>query len=440
MKIPYHRHSLGIAIIFVGIPLAWLLRDFLKLPAQNQSLTILLLVIGLTLMIEPRKTLESVLKFLFFPLSKFSYRFAPLLFLIPSTFAAAAMSPIDIQGLLFFLFTLIFFVTLHTIPFTRLTLIPYYFVAVGGLTSLLVLMNQISSGTELFGQRIRIGETNSPGQLGFMGIMTVVSGIFILIYRKNEVGLLFKLVIYAAIPSGIFLWVLSTSRSTIINFALCTIFTTFYLSIKSSKIRKGQARISTIQKKSFTTKLFSILSKGVIFLMILFILESRAPNLSSVTDLVTTYANSIVSGVEKGYASFKGDDDEEESAATRKMNRDIALENLHPLGSGYKTLWLDLPVLEAVQDGGILGGGIFVIVTLVIPWIYIFTICVTNPTISSTKLFCVYAYIYDSPTILIHGRPYDFYIWLRIILLYYSMRQSNIEHFYSSKNRSIKIG
>lgn len=108
-----------------------------------------------------------------------------------------------------------------------------------------------------------------------------------------------------------------------------------------------------------------------------------------------------------GFLAFTGGGGEERSAQGRFNTRNIAIETFldHPLaGAGYKTLWVDFPVVQAFQDLGILFGSIFVIAFILIPARALFMSFRAKDVPGS---FICLMYLMNAPRLFFHGQPYD---------------------------------
>jgi len=136
----------------------------------------------------------------------------------------------------------------------------------------------------------------------------------------------------------------------------------------------------------------------------------------------------LVSGTVAGFDVYVagGLREVDESAEARTMLRERAFSEFNMWGQGYDALYVDAPVLQAFFDLGLLGGLAFVLVTLVLPfgwWI----LKVRSSGISVEQRFPFLVYLFFLPNLILHGRPYDFSVWLPVMLLFCVIARRDID-------------
>ncbi|WP_337268718.1 O-antigen ligase family protein [Oryzifoliimicrobium ureilyticus] len=108
----------------------------------------------------------------------------------------------------------------------------------------------------------------------------------------------------------------------------------------------------------------------------------------------------------------------DDSAMGRVYQRDHALslfaDNI-VLGAGYKTFWVDCPVLQIFSDMGLFIGALYVFSVLIYPLYRIALF--RNITAPSVRLMFI-LYIVDIPRLFLHGQPYDWAHFSYVFLPY----------------------
>ncbi len=420
------RHSYGIAFIFSGLPTVWIIRALAGAP-ESQMFSIIFMIISICLVVYPPNLSKSIAEVLFPPLTDSYIKLAPLLFLIPVLIAAIWISRPNDFGPIYILFTIAFLIAINTVPYERLVFLPQAFLLIGGLGCFIVMIYTVANGVDLDGQRLGAGGTNSPGQVSFMGGTAMLTAFFMIGNASKIIGSKFKMYAYTSILVGTAVVILAVSRSTLISLFLCLVlglFNNFYFQIikknkKTNFLSNNQAN-KKAPNNGLPIKMFVL---AIIILIIIFYSDSILEFIAPVTKTFNIYQKRFLDYLQGGVASYFGGKSKEASATGRRELLAYALANMNDIGHGYKALWVDFPIIQAFYDLGLLGGIMFFVVTFIIPYALIINSIILQE-LDMIKSIVIYLYVFDSPGLFLHGQPYDFYIWLRIILLYAVMSKS----------------
>ncbi|MGB3757882.1 MAG: hypothetical protein WBA07_16135 [Rivularia sp. (in: cyanobacteria)] len=408
------KHSSGISLILVGQPIGWAIRD-LSGQANNQLFSFALMFIGLILLVYTPNLTSTIVKFPFLIFCKKSF-FYPLSFLIPSLFAAFHTNlPGDIEPL-YISFVICFLVALETVPSYRIHSLPQNILIISFSGCLLSIYLILLFGTELSGQRLELGNTNSPGPVAMMSATAIISGFFCLNSFNNTGRIFYKLLLYLTILMASFVFFITLKRSTLIGLLLCILVPIIKALLSFISLPKKQNRYNyNFKKKS----LFKIILPIIIICISVYVLRDYLPNnIKSLIDILYNYIERLFDYFWRGLESLIYGTGNEQSAATRRINLQKAFAEWTIQGNGYKSLYVDAPVVQAFYDGGIIGGTVFFLVAFIIPTCHVFYIFFNIKNPNTIKVFCSYIYLLYFPSLFSNGQPYEFFMWLRIVLLY----------------------
>lgn len=417
------RHAFGVALIFLGLPLSWLVRDFFGY-YNNQIFSGIFLSLGLLLIVNFKNLFITTAH------GKSFLIFTPLLFILP------AMIACNNAGIMIFLiFSVFFCLVCSTLSIKQILLLPQAFVTVGFLTCSSVIIFLLASGYEFNNRRLTLGETTSPGFLGYVAALTFSSSIFFLTCQTYRQKKWFSLLAKWNLFLGPFLMLSTLSRSQYIGISLvgCFFLTRLLLFFESNprvwnKNYRFSPSIADNKRKSGDDNLWGkFLIAGILVLTLQDILASL---LTSVLPKFTSYFNQIVGMISRGSETYTGNAASDPAALIRYNNIQYALDNLSDVGHGFMSKWLDCPVLQSYYDGGLLGFLIFTSVTLFIPGYFILRFLFSR-TLHPIHIFCSYLYLTFSPMLFLHSYPYNYILWINIIPFYSFVC---IQNFYGTKN------
>ncbi|UPW18272.1 hypothetical protein M0C34_18930 [Agarivorans sp. TSD2052] len=122
-----------------------------------------------------------------------------------------------------------------------------------------------------------------------------------------------------------------------------------------------------------------------------------------------------------GLMTISGSAVTDSASFSRVLMRGIGLDSFlsNPIqGSGYKSLWLDFPLLQAYSDLGILFGFLFMGTFLILPCLFSLRYINSSNAVGFFSLL----YLANVPRLFLHGQPYDWqhFIYLVPIVAYMS--------------------
>jgi hypothetical protein len=396
------RFSLGISFALNGLPLVWVFRSIIG-ESSAQIYSNLFMILSLVLMTNFQRINVVINKF-------GSLSTAPLFFLLPAFIASIFVSDNDLSSIsLYLLFSIVFCVLINTIKKSQLDSFPVVSMILTGGTSIISLLYSFITSREFTGQRLVVGEINSPGPLAFVGAYAIITAFFLIFHLRIKLFAL--IVVFISVMSGSFIVLTASIRSVLISISLCFIYS--LLNILSTKKYAIQKKIE--QRKNINAILYIF-----VFLCILLIIFYSLSSITAFDELNTTisrYTENLITNSLNGFNSYFYGTSEEASAAGRRDSLDIAINGLDIYGHGFMSFWVDCPLIQAFYDGGVIGGVLFGTITLLCPLFLIFR----NFNFAEEdmiKQIVLYYYIFTIPWLFLHGHPYNFYLWLRIILFY----------------------
>lgn len=423
MNILEQRHSYGIALIFSGLPTVWIVRALAGAP-DSQMFSIIFMILSICLIVYLPNLTKSIAEVLLPPLADSYTKLIPLLFLVPIFIASIIADLPKDFGPIYILFTITFLIAINTVPYEKFVFLPQALLLVAGVGCFIVMVYTLANGIDLDGQRLGAGGTNSPGQVSFMGGTAIYTAIFMIKNASRVVGYKFNALAYFFVAIGTVVIILTVSRSTLISLLLCLLFAIFniiYFKF-TKKHHQGNFLLNNFKQKN--QKIKNLPLKMILFavaiLIIIFYADAIIHFLEPAIKIYNTYQKRFLEYLQGGIASYFGETSKEASATGRRELLQYAMRNMNNFGHGYKALWVDFPIVQAFYDLGILGGILFLVISFIIPYILIIN-SVISQELDMIKSIGIYLYIFDSPGLFLHGQPYDFYIWLRIILLYMVM-------------------
>ena len=415
--------SIGFSLLFIGLPLSWMLRS--TIGQQGERLFSMAMITFACLLLPNWSRVfagRSVLSRspvvvcveLFF------------LYLILWTIVSTDSGTLAFDSLLpiFLLPIVLSFST----PIDLVAL-PRTFACLSTCVSLLILAVEGSATLAAAStERISVGDAGSPNQVSFVGGITVVTNLFLLVSQRASPRSSPLLLIVGACAGAVVV-VLTQTRSTIIGLVVCLVAILTVLSTRATR------KVAWHQTRMVVLLLVAASATLVIF--------DFSPGQTPAAELVTTHAESLQDYFYKGYlAYFKGQDEVEVSASTRRLLRDQAWQGLSVSGHGFQSLYIDLPILQAFYDGGLVFGLCYSLVTLLAPLIIISRRLKGAATADPPMQLACITYLFYMPNLFVHGQPFDYTVLLPISTFYGVLILSprpNVEtrHIESRANQSM---
>ena len=426
-KLDYMRMVVGICIILDGYPLIFFFRETLHLAPGSTAFTALALGAGLMLMVP-----FTVLRKLYRPnVTMFWMGITFLLLCIfymyfynPNPFFAYAD-----KHMIYYLYIVLFLFLLINIPNDIIPVFIPIVVLFTLVSNLGLVYALITDPTWAIGQRATItlnnggdsgsGNPHAFSRNAFMGV--VACAIWLV---KPKTHIFFRLLALFAGILNIAILVLTQTRSAIV--ALIAALALFlYFNVRPAQIR-------TAVRSVF--KPVPILVMIVGFLGVLYFFQRY----SFIYQVLTNYVSSFVErnletvyamlGLKSQGADYKAvlDDSTANRSVSATFFRNVLAGHLHMLilGYGYDYLYLDVPIMEALTNYGILGFALFGGINGLILY-HSWKIMRYNP--NPLSVFLAYFYMLILIQLLTNGRPNEISFWFPMALM---IRFIGVEHLF----------
>lgn len=421
----YVRMVVGICILVDGYPLIFFFRDSLQLAPGNTTFTAVGFAGGLLLMIP-----FTLMRRLYRPnMTMFWMAIVFLLFCILYMYMYPVAGFADYQrDMTYYAFIFIFLFLLINIPNDIIRVVIPVIVIFTLISNLGLIYSLIKDPTWVIGQRATIVLNNSEDGSGnphvfarnaYMGV--IACAIWLM---RPQTSFLFRLLSLFAGILNIVILVLTQTRSSIVALVIAIVLFMYF------NVRPAQIRMAV--RSIFKPIPILIMAAGVVGIIIFF---NRYTDVYSVLygyvmsfterNLENLYA---LIGLKAEGTNFKATLDDSAANRTGSINflANILVAQMHSLilGYGYKFQFLDVPIIEALTNQGILGFALFGGVNAMIIY-YSIKIMRDNPNQLSVFLAYFYALIFVQ--ILTGGRPYDIGFWFPLSLM---IRFMGVEHLF----------
>ncbi len=422
----YMRMVVGICIVVNGYPLIFFFRETMKLAPGSTVFTAVVLAGGLALMIP-----FTVLRRLYRPnMTMLWMGICFLLLIIFYMFFFNGVPGFEDTGrdMIYFAYVLIFLFLLINIPNDIIRVFIPIVVLFTLASNLGLIYALITDPTWAIGQRATItlnngdegsGNPHAFSRNAFIGVVACAIGLF-----RPQTNVLFKLLCFFAGILNIAVLVLTQTRSAIVALILA-ILLFMYFNVRPAQIRTAVRGL---------VKPVPIIIMVVGFLGVIYFFQRYITAYLILYDYVTSF---MTRNLENVYALLgmkaQGVDYNavlDDSAANRSVSgiflRNVLYGHLHMLilGYGYKYLYLDVPLMEAFTNHGILGlvlfGGINVLA-----FYHAIRTMRTNPNDLST--FLAYFYLLIFVQLFTNGRPNEISFWFPLSLM---IRFIGVDHLF----------
>ncbi len=424
-KLDYIRMVVGICIVVDGYPLIFFFRDTLRLATGSTAFTAAGFAGGLILMVP-----FTLLRRLYRP--NITMFWMGLSFILFSIFYMYVYPPLDkidyTREMINYVFILVFLFLLINVPNDIIPVAIPVIVIFTLISNLALIYALTSNSSWIIGQRATIvlndndegsGNPHVFARNAFMGI--VACAIWLM---RPQTGFLFRLVALFAGIMNVAILVLTQTRSSIVALILAIALFILY------NVRPAQIR--TAVRDMFRPGPLVVIGMGIVGLIIFF---NRYSDLYYVLE---SYVYAFIDrNVENIYASLglssKGAAYKavlDDSVGNRTGSFDLLTNTLTSQsymlipGYGYKFSYLDIPVMEALTNQGILGlllfGGINIMVIR-------HCLRVMNQGLNPLNIFLAYFYVIIFVQLFTNGRPYDNSFWYPLALM---IRFMGVEHLF----------
>ena len=424
-RLDYIRIVVGICILVDGYPIIFFFRDALRLAPGSTAFTAVAFAAGLVLMVP-----FTILRRLYRPnMPMFWVGLGFLVLCIIYMYIYPGPGPKEYgREMTYYAFIFIFLFLMINIPNDIITVaIPVivFFTLVSNLGLVYAL---ITDPTWAIGQRATIVLNNSEDGSGnphvfarnaFMGIVACA----IWLMRPNT-NFLFRLLSLFAGVLSIAVLVLTQTRSAIVALIIALFFFIVF------NVRPAQIR--TAVRSIFKPGPIIVMCIGVVGIILFFRRYDDIFTVLSVyvTGFVDRNLENVYAflGLQSQGAAYKAVLDD--SVANRSANfgflNNIIIGHMHMLilGYGYKYQYLDIPMIEALTNMGILGFLLFGGINVMILY-HSIRIMRTNP--NSLSVFLAYFFMLILVQLFTNGRPNEMFFWIPLGMM---IRFMGIEHLF----------
>jgi hypothetical protein len=415
----------GICILVDGYPLIFFFRDALKLAPGSTAFTAVALAAGLVLMVP-------------FTFLRRLYRPNETMFWMAITFLMLCIAymflfngvpgyPDTGKDMIYYAYALIFFFLLINIPNDIVRVFIPVIVLFTLVSNMGLIYSLITNPNWAVGQRatITLGDDDSGGnphvfsRNAFMGL--IACAIWLL---RAQTPVLFKLFALFAGVVNVAILVLTQTRSAIVALILAVLFF-MYFNVRPAQIRatvRGLLKPIPIAVMVLGFIGFIFLLRryydtyGILYGYVLNFMERNLENVYAIL------------GLKAEGAAYSATLDA--SAANRSVSAtffsNVLVGHMHMLilGFGYKFLYLDVPVLEALTNQGLIGFFLFGGLNLLCLY-HAVRVMSYNP--NPLSVFLAYFFMLVLVQIFTNGRPYDISFWFPLALM---TRFLGVEHLF----------
>lgn len=425
-KLDYMRMVVGICMLVDGYPIIFFLRDSLRLAPGSTAFTAAAFAGGLVLMVP-----FTVLRRLYRPnIAMFWTGLGFILFSILYMYVYPPLDKIDYtREMIYYAFIILFLFLLINIPNDIIPVVVpvvVIFTLVSNMALIYALVNSPTSW--IIGQRATIVLSESEDGSGnphvfarnaFMGI--VACAIWLV---RSDTNILLRLLAFFSGVLSVIILVLTQTRSSVLAL-LVAIALFMYFNVRPAQIR-------TAVRSLFRPVPILIMLAGIGGVIIFFQrnFDLYAILLSYVTNFMERNLENIYAflGMQAEGTAYKATLDDSVAGRTGSFNllTNTFKSQAYMLipGYGYKFSYIDIPMIEALTNQGILGlllfGGINVMVLR-----HSIRIMRTNP--NNLSVFLAYFYVIVFVQLFTNGRPYDITFWFPLALM---TRFMGVEHLF----------
>ncbi|QJW90737.1 hypothetical protein HNV11_15780 [Spirosoma taeanense] len=420
----YMRLVVGICILVDGYPLIFFFRETLKLAPGSTAFTAIALAAGLVLMIP-----FTVLRRLYRPnLTMFWMGVGFLLLCIFYMFVyngVPGFKEYD-KDMIYFAYIFIFLFLLINIPNDVIRVFIPVVILFTLVSNLALVYSLMTNPSWAIGQRATItlgdgddgsGNPHAFARNAFMGVIACVIWTV-----RPQTGFIFRLLALFSAVFNVAILVLTQTRSSIVALILALMFFMFF------NVRPAQIR-STVRGLFKPVPIITIIV-GIVGLMFFFrrYYDAYAILYGYVIGFVERNMENIYALLGMKVKGTQATLDA--SAANRSVSAlffsNVLVGHLHMLilGFGYKFLYLDVPIMEALTNMGVLGFILFGGLNIMILY-HSVRIMRTNPNPLNT--FLAYFYMLVLVQLFTNGRPNEIAFWFPLALM---IRFMGVEHLF----------
>ncbi len=400
------RYSLGISMMINGFPIIFFVRDTLQIGPASSLFTALFFALAIVLMIPDRLIFGNTYKpntiLLGFALSFFFITILHFFYMNPT-----GRSATDFGNYAFFF---LFLLLLMYIPNeVRGTLMHVLFL-MSLFSNVTLVYSLMTNPNWTIGMRAAVTFANENAQAGGNPHIAARNALICLISSQLLMGeyksILLKVFFILSSVFSLAVMVLTQSKTCILGTGLIV----FFHVLLTFDLRKAARSVY---------RLFTFRSL-VIVVIVLGIFNYFLNRYYSTYSLIISYLDSVGSRLNNvlftafGLQASSGSEVMEDASAMGRIKSfSFFSEGLTDpamifVGMGYKMTFMDVPILEAWANHGILG---FVTFAGFNFYLFIFSLREIYRQGESISLFCSYFFIYLIVLLVAAGRPYDIAYW-----------------------------
>ena len=422
----YVRIVVGICLLVDGYPLIFFFRETLRLAPGSTVFTAAALAFGLVLMVP-----FTILRRLYRPnmtMLWIGLAFLAFCILYMTVYVGEGGFTEFGKDTVYYIYILLFLFLLINIPNEIIRVFVPVIVLFTLVSNLGLIYSLLTNPSWAIGMRAAItiggsdeasGNPHAFSRNAFMGI--IACAIWLL---RSETGVIFRLLAFFAGVLNIIVLVLTQTRSAIVALIIAIAFFIYY-NVRPAQIRHTVRRLLTP---------IPIIIMVIGFVGVLFLMRRFSDGYSILYGYVIAFAERnldnvyAILGLNAAGTGYRATLDD--SAANRSVSalffNNVLEGHAHMLilGYGYKYLYLDVPVLEALTNQGILGFALFGGLNALIMY-HVLGVMRRNP--NSLNVFLAYFYMLILVQLFTNGRPYEISFWFPLALM---IRFMGVDHLF----------
>lgn len=414
-RLDFIRMAFGICMVVDGYPLIFFIKETLKLAPGSTVFTALFMLLGFILMVP-----FSLFRRLYKP--NYTLFWLCITFLLITTLYMFYYTNVGYDGvvsdLLYYAYILIFLFLLINIPNDILEDIVPVIVLFSFISSMALIYALVKDPFWAVGQRAYISydtgisdeKGGNPHVFAKNSIFGIVASLVWAFRSKTNILVRIFCLLNTAIALAI-LVLTQTRSSTVAVILMAVAFIVF--NARPDRIRSmGRA----------LTRPATLITIAALFFVVSFIFQRYSSIYGILYGYVVGFAERNLEnvyallGMKVNNQTVVLDDSAANRGTSTVFLMNVIVGHLHTLllGSGYKFMYLDIPLVESLINHGFVGLFLFGGFNLVAAY-YAFGAMRTNPHPFST--FLGYFYLYLFVLMFTNGRPYDIYLWHPYALL-----------------------
>jgi len=391
--------SIGITLILASFPIIYFIRDGLGLSVGNFYFTGLFLVLYLFLLIDYKR-------FFSFKFTKPNLNlFCPAFIFFIISFVYYLYSNYDdkLKDLFYFVYMFLYFILLLNVDEYYIKNIYVNFLFVTLICNIIFFIYFIFFFTNYreVGHRVYIGrEEGNPNIYAFIAYYGIISSY--IVYKYNS-KFLIKYLSLINIILSIIVIILAQTRSVFLSLLLIIIL------ILIKKIIAIDKNFKFTNIKNTLFKLFSYISILIIFFYLIKYLIPINIYLENYYNYLVEGFNNIMGKVEVGSSQGRID------SLNLILSEISKKPEIYIFGKGYKDQWLDIPILQAFRDLGIIGGMSLLLFHVTMIYLILKYFKMKNKKPYYDLFAGCYILLFINS--FLHGQPYDYSFWLPFLTI-----------------------